>query len=233
MTMSMSTSTDANRRAARLFAPLARDYDRWSLLLSLGQDRRWRRTMVAGLGLPPGSTVLDVAAGTGQVAQCLAERGYRVVALDQSPQMLRLAADRGFAAVLGRAESLPVGDAAFDGLTFTYLLRYVADPLACMRELARVVRPGGRLGMVEFGLPRGAWRPLWTTYTRVVLPAIGATISPGWRDVGWFLGPSITDFHRRFPGDALPQLWDAAGIDDVRLTRLSVGGGVVMWGRRR
>jgi len=226
-------SSDANRLAGRLFAPLARDYDRWSLVLSLGQDRRWRRAMVAGLDLPPDSTVLDVAAGTGQVSRCLTERQFRVVALDQSSQMLGLAARKGFTAVLGRAESLPFDDASFDGLTFTYLLRYVADPPACMRELARVVRPGGTIGMVEFGLPRGAWKPLWIIYTRVVLPAVGAMISPGWKDVGWFLGPSIAGFHRRFPPDALLQLWESAGIGDVRAARLSVGGGVVMWGRRR
>jgi demethylmenaquinone methyltransferase/2-methoxy-6-polyprenyl-1,4-benzoquinol methylase len=82
---------------------------------------------------------------------------------------------------------LPFADGEFDALTFTYLLRYVDDVQATLRELARVVRPGGTIAMLEFGLPRGAWRPLWELYVRVGLPATGAVVSPGWREVGSFL----------------------------------------------
>src|SRR5947199_998195 len=89
------------------------------------------------------------------------------------------------------ARSLPFDDEEFDALTFTYLLRYVDDPAATMRELARVVKPGGTIAMQEFGLPGGLWRPLWELYVRVGLPLAGAVVSPAWREVGSFLGPSL------------------------------------------
>jgi demethylmenaquinone methyltransferase/2-methoxy-6-polyprenyl-1,4-benzoquinol methylase len=111
-------------------------------------------------------------------------------------------------------------------------LRYVDDPAATMRELARVVRPGGTIAMLEFGVPSGIWRLLWEPYVRVALPAAGALVSPAWRDVGRFLGPSIRGFHERYPLDGLLELWRQAGIGDVHVRRLSVGGGIVMRGTR-
>jgi demethylmenaquinone methyltransferase / 2-methoxy-6-polyprenyl-1,4-benzoquinol methylase len=216
--------------ARALFAPLGPTYDRYARLLSFGQDPRWRRFLVARI--PAGSRVLDVATGTGAVAAELVARGCTVVGLDQSPEMLavareRLAGDVEF--VEGRAEALPFADASFDALTVTYLLRYVDDPEATLRELARVVRPGGTLAMLEFAVPHGAWRPLWELYVRVGLPAAGRAISPGWHEVGRFLGPSIRSFHARHD---LVALWRAAGIADVSARRLSLGGGIVVWGRR-
>jgi demethylmenaquinone methyltransferase/2-methoxy-6-polyprenyl-1,4-benzoquinol methylase len=185
--------------------------------------------------------VLDVATGTAAVAIQLARAGAReVVGVDQSREMLEAGRARVEAAGLagrvslveGRAESLPFGDGDFDALTVTYLLRYVDDPAATLRELARVVRPGGTVASLEFGLPRGLWRPLWELYVRIGLPAAGAIVSPGWRDVGHFLGPSIRGFYERLPLDEQLALWRAAGIADVRARRLSVGGGVVVWGTR-
>jgi demethylmenaquinone methyltransferase/2-methoxy-6-polyprenyl-1,4-benzoquinol methylase len=132
--------------------------------------------------------------------------------------------------VEGRAEELPFPDASFDALTFTYLLRYVDDPLATLRELARVVRPGGTIAGLEFGVPHGPWRAAWELYVRAVLPAAGRVLSPGWHEVGRFLGASIRDLYRTFP--RLPELWREAGIEDVQERRLSLGGGVVTWGRR-
>jgi demethylmenaquinone methyltransferase/2-methoxy-6-polyprenyl-1,4-benzoquinol methylase len=216
--------------ARELFAPLGPTYDRYARLLSFGQDPRWRRFMVSRV--PRGARVLDVATGTGAVALELLARGCSVVGIDQSPEMLAVARGRlpGVELVEGRAESLPFADASFDALTFTYLLRYVEDPVATLRELARVVRAGGTIASLEFALPRGLWRPLWELYVRVGLPTAGAVISPGWREVGSFLGPSIRDFHERYD---IVQLWRAAGIADVRARRLSLGGGIVLWGTRR
>jgi demethylmenaquinone methyltransferase/2-methoxy-6-polyprenyl-1,4-benzoquinol methylase len=134
--------------------------------------------------------------------------------------------------VEGRAEELPFADASFDALTFTYLLRYVDDPAATLRELARVVRPGGTIASLEFALPRGPWRPLWELYVRVGLPGAGRVLSPGWHEVGRFLGPSIRGFCTRFPLPRVLELWRDAGIEDVHAQRLSLGGGVVIWGRR-
>ena len=131
--------------------------------------------------------------------------------------------------VQGEAERLPFDDASFDGLTFTYLLRYVNDPQATLGELARVVRPGGTIAMLEFGLPRGVSLAAWELWVRIGLPTAGMLISPGWREVGSFLGPSIREFHR---ANDLPSLWRSAGIDGVHSRRMSIGGGLVMWGRK-
>jgi demethylmenaquinone methyltransferase / 2-methoxy-6-polyprenyl-1,4-benzoquinol methylase len=183
--------------------------------------------------------VLDVATGTAAVAIELARAtsSRSVVGVDQSPEMLAAGrvrvANAGLAERIelreGNAESLPFADGEFDAVTLTYLLRYVEDPLATLRELARVVRPGGTIAMLEFGVPHGVWRPLWELYVRVGLPAAGALISPGWREVGRFLGPSIRDFHGRY---ALTELWKEAGLADVAERRLSLGGGVVVWATR-
>jgi demethylmenaquinone methyltransferase / 2-methoxy-6-polyprenyl-1,4-benzoquinol methylase len=228
----METQTP-NRFARELFAPIAEDYEIWSRALSFGQDPRWRRSMVDGLNLSPGSRVLDVAAGTGQVTRLLEEKGYTVVAVDQSPEMLAQALARGSTVVNGRAETLPFQDNTFDGLAFTYLLRYVDDPMACMAELARVVRPGGRMGMVEFGRPRGFWGPWWYAYTRLGLPLAGVLIAPGWSRVGLFLGGSIDAFHGRFPLPEMTRLWERAGLEDIRVSTPSLGGGLIMWGTRQ
>ena len=220
--------------ARQLFAPLGPTYDRYSSLLSFGQDPRWRRFLVSRLDVGAGDTVLDVATGTGMVARELVRRfGCSVVGLDQSPEMLAVARERtrGLPVTLheGRAESLPFGDGEFASLTFTYLLRYVDDPAAQLRELARVVRPGGTVAMLEFALPRGVWRPLWELWVRVGLPGFGRLISPGWHEVGRFLGPSIRGFWAR--NDPV-ELFRAAGLEDVHAQRLSLGGGVVVWAKK-
>ncbi len=132
----------------------------------------------------------------------------------------------------GDARTLPFEDGQFDALTFTYLLRYVEDPPAVLRELARVVKPGGTIAGLEFGVPAGIWRPLWELWTRVGLPAAGRLIGDGWHEVGVFLGPSIKRHYAEWPLPRLVQAWRDAGIDDVRAKRLSLGGGVVTWGRR-
>jgi demethylmenaquinone methyltransferase / 2-methoxy-6-polyprenyl-1,4-benzoquinol methylase len=222
--------------ARTLFAPLGPTYDRYAALLSFGQDPRWRRFLVSRIDAGPRDTVLDVATGTGAVArELIAQKGCTVVGLDQSPEMLaeaRRRLPRSVTLIQGSAEELPFPDAAFDGLTFTYLLRYVEDPAAVLGELARVVRPGGTIAGLEFAVPHGVWRAPWELYVRVGLPAAGRLLSPGWAEVGAFLGPSIRGFYDRYPQDRLLELWWDAGIRDVRARRLSLGGGVVTWGRR-
>ena len=223
--------------ARTLFAPLGPTYDRYAALLSFGQDPRWRRFLVSRVDAGPGDTVLDVATGTGAVARELIRRkGCSVVGVDVSPEMLaeaRRRLDPEVRLVEASAERLPFADEAFDGLTFTYLLRYVADPAATLRELARVVKPGGTIASLEFGVPRGICRPLWELYVRGLLPLAGRAISSGWGRVGTVLGPSIRDFYRRLPEPRLLQLWHDAGIEGVALRRLSLGGGVVVWGTKQ
>lgn len=198
----------------------------------MGQDGRWREVMTGRLRVQVGETALDVAAGTGSITRLLQQSGANVVSLDQSPQMLASAVGRGATGVLATAERLPFPDEAFDVVTFGYLLRYVEDVSAAMIELNRVLRPGGRIGMVEFGLPTGVWRPPWWVYTRLVLPAAGLFAGDGWPEVGRFLGPSIEDFATRFPPERLSRIWEDSGLIDVGFDRLSLGGGLVMWGRK-
>jgi demethylmenaquinone methyltransferase / 2-methoxy-6-polyprenyl-1,4-benzoquinol methylase len=223
---------DSRPAVARdLFAPVAAGYQRWARILSMGQDGRWRRAMVAGLGLEPGSTVLDLAAGTGQISRCLAGQGHTVIACDQSPEMIARGRFPG-PIVQATAERLPFATGSLDGVTFGYLLRYVDDVAACMSEVARVLRPGGAVGMVEFGRPSGISGRLWWLYTRAVLPGAGRLIGRGWGEVGRFLGPSIDDFADRFPPRRLAEVWRDAGLDEVRHRTMSQGGGLLMWGRR-
>jgi demethylmenaquinone methyltransferase/2-methoxy-6-polyprenyl-1,4-benzoquinol methylase len=226
--------SERRAQARALFAPLGPTYDRVGAVLSFGQDPRWRRFLVSTLPRDGGS-VLDVATGTGLVAASLLERGFRVSGLDQSPEMLARARSRlggQVELVEASADELPFADESFDHLTFTYLLRYVDDPGATLVELARVVRPGGTVAMLEFGLPSGPWRPPWNLWVDVGLPFAGRLLSPAWHRVGRFLGGSIRSFHARYPGPVLLELWREAGLVDVRSRHLSLGGGLVVWGRR-
>ena len=228
--------------ALRLFAPIAPTYDRYAFLLSFGQDARWRRFLVERMEARRDETILDVACGTGSIALALVRRyGCAVVGVDQSAEML--AAGRRRVAAAGEAgrirleqasaDALPFADGSFDGLTFGYLLRYVADPAATLRELARVVRPGGRIASLDFFVPPAtAVRAAWNLYVGAVLPALGGLVSPHWREVGWVLRESIPSFYARYPLERQLADWRAAGVADVRAEPLSLGGGVVLWGTR-
>jgi demethylmenaquinone methyltransferase/2-methoxy-6-polyprenyl-1,4-benzoquinol methylase len=236
---------EPNTFAQELFDGLPRRYDVLEEVLSFGQNRRWRTAMVHAVTQmrPPPRRILDVATGTAGVALMLADRtDAAVTGVDLTEQMLRLGsarvaehgAGRRVQLLRGRAEQLPFADGSFDALTFTYLLRYVADPAATIRELARVVRPGGVVSSLEFFVPsRPVWLPAWRLYTRVVLPA-GGFLGGGreWAEVGRFLGPSIEEHYRRFPLEAQVEMWHAAGLVDVHTRPMSLGGGLVMWGRR-
>lgn len=227
----MPSRTD---HAQALFAPLGSTYDRTGAVLSFGQDPRWRRFLVSRLP-GDGGHVLDVATGTGLVAAELLRRGFRVTGLDQSAGMLDVARDRfgdRVRLVEASAEALPFADASFDHLTVTYLLRYVDDPGATLAELARVVRPGGTVASLEFGVPGGLARPLWSLYVDVGLPLAGRVVGRGWPEVGRFLGGSIRRYWAEYPLERQLELWRRAGIARIETRRLSLGGGVVTWGSR-
>ncbi|HJR93790.1 MAG TPA: class I SAM-dependent methyltransferase [Gaiellaceae bacterium] len=220
--------------ARELFRPLGPSYDRVAAALSLGQDPLWRRFLVSRLPRD-GGHLLDVATGTGLVAAELLRRGHRVTGVDQSPEMLTRARQRfggRVELVKASAEAMPFADATFDHLTVTYLLRYVDDPGATLGELARVTRAGGVVASLEFGVPDGLARPAWELYVRAGLPLAGRALRKGWREVGDFLGASIREYWERYPLARQLELWAAAGIEDVEVRTLSLGGGVVMWGRR-
>jgi ubiquinone/menaquinone biosynthesis C-methylase UbiE len=166
------------------------------------------------------------------VARAVSERyGCDVVGLDRSADMLGAASARDghMPVVLGRAESLPFPDGSFDHVTFTYLLRYVDDPATTMRELARVVRPGGRIAALDFGVPPNPiLRTLWRAYTAIGLPLIGRAISQQWASVGSFLRGSIERFNAAHSQHAIERYWREAGLVDAQFTRMSFGAGVVM-----
>jgi demethylmenaquinone methyltransferase/2-methoxy-6-polyprenyl-1,4-benzoquinol methylase len=243
VTTTQATASERKRGALTLFSGLGPRYDLLSSLLSFAQDPRWRRAMVGAVQAAPDDRVLDVATGTGLVARELVGRYHcTVVGLDQSPQMLagarralagRPELARRIELVEGEAEQLRFTDREFDHLTFTYLLRYVDDPASALAELARVVKPGGRIASVEFGLPDPpVWRALWRLYTRAGLPAAGRLFGGDWYEVGRFLGPSIEGLYRELPLASQADLWERAGISRVRQRRMSLGGGVVTWGVR-
>lgn len=236
------TATDSRAFARELFAGLPRHYDLLAELLSFGQNGRWRRTMVGHAVTDQPAVVLDVATGTAGVARQLVDRSTaRVVGIDLSPPMVCEGARRitakqrdRIALTVGDATRLPFADSTFDALTFTYLLRYVDDARATMTELARVVKPGGVVASLDFFVPPSRfWHGWWWFYTRVVLPAAGGLAGRSWWRVGRFLGPNISRHYRAHPLPTIVDAWQAAGIDDVTTQLMSLGGGLVMWGRRR
>lgn len=235
--------TNPNRFATSLFSGLPSRYDSLAEILSMGQNARWRRAMVDHVVPSQPSLVLDVASGTAGVAIQLARRSEaHVVGFDLSPDMLGEGKRRVVAAgladriscTLGRGEQLPFADGTFDALTFTYLLRYVADPAATLAELARVVKPGGAIASLEFLVPPNPIaHAAWIAYTRLLLP-VGGWLTGGreWWRVGRFLGPNISGHYRRYPVSWTVRAWQRAGIAEVGVHEMSLGGGLVMWGRR-
>lgn len=210
-----------------MFDRVAPRYDTANTLLSLGQDRRWRRAAVVAVAPRPGQVVLDVAAGTGALAHELRATGARVVALDLSWQMLSTGAQReGLRRTLawanGDGTRLPFRDGAFDVATIAFGLRNLPDPEAGLRELARVTRPGGRLAVLEFSRP--TWAPYRRTYAsllRTAMPAVARAVTSdpaAYR----YLAESILAWPQQ---PALAAVIRRAGWSSVRWSDLS--GGVV------
>ena len=238
-----SAASAENAFASDLFSGLPRRYDLLAEILSFGQNGRWRRELVTQIAACEPKSILDVATGTAGVAIALATRtGANVTGVDLTEPMLARGRQRVIAAGLehrvtlqvARAEDLPFPDASFDAVSFTYLLRYVRDPAATLGELARVLRPGGVLASLDFFVPPTAgWRAAWWLYTRVGLPPAGLALGgPEWWRVGRFLGPNISSFYMGWPLARIVDGWKAAGVGGVQSKPMSVGGGVVMWGRK-
>ena len=236
------TNYSKNEQTRSLFNGIASRYGLLAEALSFCQTGAWRRFLVSRLDVGPGETVLDICTGTAVVAIRIARTtDARVVGLDLSEQMLQVGkrnvAKAGLTSnvslLMGRAESLGFGDQSFDAVCFTWLLRYVDDPRATISEAVRVLKPGGRLVSLEFGVPKNPFiRNLWKFYTRLGLPLVMGAVSSGWRDLGKFLGPSIAGFDRSYSDEDISQFWLDLGISDVQVKRLSMGGGVVMWGTK-
>jgi demethylmenaquinone methyltransferase/2-methoxy-6-polyprenyl-1,4-benzoquinol methylase len=239
-----SAASSENAFAADLFHGLPKRYDSLAEILSFGQNARWRAELVARVSAGEPKRILDVATGTAGVAIALATRsGAAVTGIDISESMLARGRERVRIEGLedriklqsGRAEELPFRNGSFDAVSFTYLLRYVRDPVATVAELARVLRPGGILASLDFFVPPNpGWHAAWWSYTRAALPAAGLVLggSEWWR-VGRFLGPNISRFYGGWPLERLTETWNAAGMIEVEHRAMSVGGGIVMWGRKK
>lgn len=233
----------SNRSARELFRPLPKHYDLFAELLSFGQNRRWRRRMADQVAVGAPATILDVATGTAGVARQMAAcTDAYVIGVDITEEMVQLGwrkvARQGFKGriqlLLAAGEKLPFRDSSFDALAFTYLLRYVPDPGQTLRELARVIRPGGRMVNLEFLVPPNRfWRFWWRLYTGRLLPVAGRLGGRAWIEVGSFLGPSISEHYRRYPLEWHVDAWKQAGMGTVRFSVMSLGGGLVMWGTKR
>jgi demethylmenaquinone methyltransferase/2-methoxy-6-polyprenyl-1,4-benzoquinol methylase len=209
---------------AAMFDEVAPRYDRTNDVLSAGQDRRWRRAVVAALDLRPGEQLLDLAAGTGTSSEPFADAGVRVVPCDFSLGMLRVGRGRrpdlGF--VAGDATRLPFADGSFDAVTISFGLRNVHDPDAALAEMRRVTRHGGRLVVCEFSHPSWApWRTVYSRYLMRALPAIARRVSSS-PESYVYLAESI----RAWPDQrGLGARIRAAGWDEVSYRNLS--GGIV------
>ena len=195
------------------------------------------------MALRPRNLVLDVCTGTAGVALEIARHhDARIVGLDVSHSMLKAglgaveesSLDGRIQLIQGRAEHLPFPDETFDTVVFTYLLRYVQEPDVTIRELSRVLKPGGELLSLEFGIPENSWmKALWLIYNKVVMPVMTIPISRGWHRVGCFLGPSISGFCQRYPVDRIAAIWRENEIPLVETKRLLQGAAIVMWGTKR
>jgi demethylmenaquinone methyltransferase / 2-methoxy-6-polyprenyl-1,4-benzoquinol methylase len=239
----LASRTEPNLFARRLFKGLPRRYNLLAEVLSFGQDRRWHDEMIDHVAPGAPARILDVACGPAAVTCALASMTTAaIVGIDLSHDMLgqgavnveRQGLAERISLVLGRGEQLPFADGAFDALTCTYLLRYVANPEATLAELARVVRPGGAIASLEFAVPPSAfWRAWWWGYTRLVLPVAGlVTGGRAWYHVGRFLGPSISRHYEAYPVPWTLDAWQRAGIERIGHRRMSLGGGLVIWGTR-
>lgn len=169
-----------SRDVAAMFDAVARRYDLTNDVLSLGQDRAWRRATLEALAAAPGDTVLDLAAGTGTSAAPLADRGVRVVACDLSLGMLEVGRGRrpDIAFVAGDALALPFADASFDAVTISFGLRNVPDVPAALREMLRVTVPGGAVVICEFSRPTNrAFRAVYRQYLARALPRVAGVVA--------------------------------------------------------
>ena len=238
-----AAASPENTFAAGLFEDLPSKYDRLAKLLSLGQNGKWRREVVRHIARFKPDRILDVATGTAGIAIALARAtDANIIGVDLSEPMLEVGRKRVYAAGLdqrirlqqARAEELPFEAGSFDAVTFSYLLRYVADPTATLIELARVLRPAGGMACLEFYVPpQPVWHLSWTFYTRLVMPASGYVLGGrAWWRAGRFLGPNIERFYRDWPNYRIFEAWREAGMVDVEHRVMSLGGGLVIWGRK-
>jgi demethylmenaquinone methyltransferase/2-methoxy-6-polyprenyl-1,4-benzoquinol methylase len=217
-------------RIATMFDAIAPRYDLLNHVLSAGMDRGWRDRAVDALSLSPGARVLDLCTGTGDLAMAIVHRtnGATVIGVDFAGEMLRLARtkvadaslERRIRLVRGDATSIPIPDSSCDAATIAFGIRNVAEPQRALAELARVIRPGGRLAILEFGEPRiPGIRTLYSWYFRYVLPLVGRVISKH-QSAYSYLPASVGTFP---PPSEFSSILAATGFSQVRAVPLTFG----------
>lgn len=231
--------SDKGRGIREMFDAIAPRYDLLNRLLSLGIDRRWRRTAVAQLRIPPGGRVLDVATGTGDVALEIAARtpdSVRIVGEDFTQGMLVLGARKiadspwreRISLVNAPCEAMPHPDGLFDGVTIAFGIRNVVDRPAGLREMHRVLRSGGRAVILEFSNPRSRlFKQLYHFYFRRLLPRIGGLLSQ--RRAYQYLPDSVLEFPDR---QRFKAMMTEAGFTAVRHLDLTGGIATIYVGER-
>jgi demethylmenaquinone methyltransferase/2-methoxy-6-polyprenyl-1,4-benzoquinol methylase len=223
------------RYVSGMFARIARRYDLMNTLMSLGQEAMWRWVTLRAAILHPGALALDVATGTGRIAQELARQGARAVGVDFTVEMMQRGRESGVGAdeevyfAGADALALPFADDTFDGVTTGFAMRNVTDIEAAFREMHRVVRPGGRVVCLEVGRPRWALtRFFHALYTRRVVPLLGKLIagdSDAYTDRPSSMG--------KFPGpEELAAIMRRAGLRNVRWKQLTLGAAAIHAGTK-
>lgn len=218
--------SEARPGSGAMFDAIAPRYDLLNRAISLGLDQRWRSRLIEAVDPRPGHRVLDLATGTGDVGLMLARRfpGAEVVGLDPSPRMLEVARQKALSAGLGvsfiegDAERLPFDDASFDGSVMAFGIRNVPDRPRALREMARVVRPGGRVAILELSEPAGVLGPLARFHVHRVVPAVGALLS-GAREYD-YLQASIAAFP---PPQEFARIMRDSGLDVLAVSPMTFG----------
>lgn len=228
------------REAQTIFEGVAADYDVPAQIFGLGRYRAWHRELADLVAERKPARVLDMCTGTGAIAAEISVRtDAHIVAVDITRGMLARARkrpqlhDSDINFVQGAAQAPPFANGSFDAVVFSYLLRYVEDVPGTIATLGRLVRPGGLLTSLEFGVPPNPIaRAAWLLYTRGLMPVGLSLLSPGWRRVGGFLGGSISHLYQRHPVPALEGYFRAAGFEVHPTRRMSLGGGLILSGTR-
>lgn len=206
-----------------MFDAIAPSYDRLNHWLSMGVDLRWRRLAAQALRLQPGERAADLCAGTLDMSVALRRAGAQVIALDFSHPMLRAgekkAANHGIARVQADAMRLPLTAASAEAVTVAFGIRNVRDTGACLREIARILKPGGRLAILEFAPPRGISGSLFNFYFRQILPRIGGWVS-GHRAAYRYLPESVANY---LAPEQFLELVEAAGLSEAKATAFFPG----------
>lgn len=219
-----------------LFNSVAKNYDTLNTLFSIGIDRLWRRRLVREIG--SANLVLDIATGTAEVAIEASNRlnEARVIGIDPSEKMLRLGRRKieslgmggKVTLIQGVAENLPFKDDTFDGVTIAFGIRNTIDPLNSLREMKRVLRPGGKAGILEFAVPKNRFfGPVYMFYLRNVLPLVGSLF--GTKREYEYLGNSISEFPQR---ESFVRLMEETGFNVEKTIELTVGTVIIYIGTK-